>query len=96
MILILYENALKHYDSTKIHFYEFLVVVLDFLLYIYAFALITLKIKIFIIPKDSFFTFLILNAVFITVYHVKAVQHLCKGRSHCSHVHFSPNRWQLP
>ena len=26
------------------------------------------------IPKDSLFIFLVLNAVFITVYHVKAVQ----------------------
>ena len=37
---------------------------------------ITLKFKIFItkIPRDSLFIFLVFNAVFVTLYHVKAVE----------------------
>ena len=51
----------KTHTSTKTKFYEFLVVVVFLLSLIED-------------PKDLLFIFLVLNAIFMTLYHVKAVQ----------------------
>ena len=69
-----------HNDTTYIcnpqtRFYKFLVVMCCISLYMH-FLSSLLKIKIFTIkfPKDSLFLLLVLNSVYITVYHAKAVQ----------------------
>ena len=61
--------------NTKIEFYEFLVVMCCNSLNVHILRSLE-KLIIFIIkiPKDLHFIFFFLNAVFITVYHVKAVQ----------------------
>ena len=62
-------------SSIENHFYEFLVVICCISLNMHFLQFLS-KFKIFLIKilKDSLVIFLLLNAVFITVHHVKVVQ----------------------
>ena len=68
-------HIIYQYSSTQTRFYEFLVVMCSISLNMHVLESL-LKFEIFIIkiPEDLLFIFLVLNAVFITVYQTTAVQ----------------------
>ena len=73
--ITLYENAQLHWSSTKTQFYEFLVIERCISLYMH-FLQSLIKFQIFRIEGQKYllFIYLVLNAAFIPIYHVKAVQ----------------------
>ena len=80
MILILYKiicTKMQHYSSPKTQTYEFLVAMCCISLNMHSLIKIwnsTMEIFMIKIQKYLLFIFLVLNAVFLTVYPVKAVQ----------------------
>ena len=91
MILILYNiirKCIKDYTSTKTQFYELLVVMGCISLYIH-FLPSLLKFKNFISNKLKRFAphILVLITVFVTLYHVKAVQDSAKNCFHLIAYH---------
>ena len=110
MIWIPYNHTRKCIliTKTKTQFYEFLAVMCCISLNMHILrALSKFKISIIKIPKDSLYIFLVLNAVFITVYHIKAVQDNISAKSipiglqniklytHFLHLYLMFFPWQL-